>query len=72
MNILRELGSELLGMFWADGWLAGAILALVGLVAGLVGGMRASPLAAGCVLLFGCLAILVAAASHAARSGVHR
>jgi hypothetical protein len=72
MNILREVGSELRGMFWADGWLAGAILALVGLVAGLVGGLRASPLAAGCVLLFGCLAILVAGAWHAARNEVNR
>jgi hypothetical protein len=71
MNILRELGSELLGMFWADGWLAGAILALVALVAGLTC-INFSALASGGVLLVGCLAILVAVARHAARTEVRR
>jgi hypothetical protein len=72
MTLFREIGEELLGMFVADGWLAASVLAVVALVAGLVLGLGTGPVIAGCTLLFGCLAALVAAAWHAGRREVQR
>jgi hypothetical protein len=51
MNVLRELS----GLFFDDGWLAPTILG-VGLLAAAVA--PDLPLAAGGVLLFGCLGVL--------------
>jgi hypothetical protein len=62
MSLLRDIVSELAGMFLADARLAGAILALVLMVAGLILGLRANPLIGGGALLVGCHLILVEAA----------
>jgi hypothetical protein len=58
MKILCELVRTVIGMFLADRWLTGATLALVTLVAGLGSITSLRPLAAGSILLFGCLTIL--------------
>jgi hypothetical protein len=62
MILLRELA----GLFVDDGALALAILAVVGLSGAAAMLMPEVPLAAGAILLFGCLAALV---SSVARSG---
>jgi hypothetical protein len=67
MSIIVEVAKELLGMFLADARLTTATLVLVAIVAGLVVALRIEPLLGGCVLLVGCLAILVAAAVREAR-----
>jgi len=62
MNILGDVFKELLGMFIADARLTVATLVLVAIVGTLVFALRIDPTAAGSFLLFGSLAILVAAA----------
>lgn len=60
MSMLISIFRELAGLFIDDGWLALAILAVVvfaGIVAILMPGF---PLAAGAVLLCGCLGVLFA------------
>jgi hypothetical protein len=58
---------ELVGLFVDDGALALAILAVVGLAALLVVLLPGEPLAAGAVLLFGCLGVLLASTLRASR-----
>jgi hypothetical protein len=55
MNVLHELS----GLFFDDGWLAPAILGFVLLAAGVAAFAPGLPLAAGGVLLFGCLGVLL-------------
>ena len=57
---------EVAGLFVDDGWLALAILAIVAL-AGIMSLVHGASLAAGGVLLFGCLGALVANVTKAAR-----
>jgi hypothetical protein len=67
MNGIMAALRELAGLFVDDGSLALAVLAVIvaaGLLATL---MPAFPLAAGAVLLFGCLAVLFANVMRAAR-----
>jgi hypothetical protein len=67
MSALIALARELAGLFVDDGALALAILAVVafaGICAALAPGV---PLLAGAVLLFGCLAVLLANVVRAAR-----
>ena len=59
-------------MFLADARLTLATLLLVAIVAGLVGALHAGPFVGGGILLFGCLAILVEAASREARARSRR
>ena len=59
MSILKDVLSELAGMFVADAWLSAAILAVVAAAALLVDGTDFPPLAGGTVLLVGCIAVLV-------------
>jgi hypothetical protein len=54
MNVLHELS----GLFFDDGWLAPAILGVVLLAAAVAAFAPALPLAAGGVLLLGCLGVL--------------
>ena len=68
MNILLDVATELLGMFWADARLTTAILLLVALTAGLTIGLHAS-LAGGGLLLIGCLFILIEATVRGAARG---
>lgn len=67
MTLLRDIASELLGMFLADARLSVAILLLVLVVAALVDGMGLGPLIGGAALLVGCIAILVEAAVRESR-----
>ncbi|HWB49074.1 MAG TPA: hypothetical protein VG651_08185 [Stellaceae bacterium] len=69
MSLLREIAAELCSMFMADGWLALGTLIVVAVTALLVGTWPAHPLAAGVVLLVGCLVILVTAADREAKRG---
>jgi hypothetical protein len=59
MNILANVFRELVGLFVDDGALALAIVAIVVLAAIVAALMPDLPLAAGVVLLFGCLGALV-------------
>jgi hypothetical protein len=56
MTVLRQLA----GLFIDDGWLALAILCIVALAAVLALLMPRLSLAAGAILLFGCLGVLLA------------
>jgi len=67
MNVLIAVLRELIGLFVDDGSLALMILAVVtlaGILATLMPDLR---LAAGAILLFGCLGVLVANVAIAAR-----
>ena len=67
MNVLIAVVRELFGLFVDDGSLALMILAVVtlaGILATLMPDLR---LAAGAILLFGCLGVLVANVAIAAR-----
>lgn len=67
MKMLRELAAELIGMFFAEKWLAAALLALVAVTGSLVDIAGIDRLAGGAILLFGSLTLLVASVCHAAR-----
>jgi hypothetical protein len=67
MSVIVDVANELLGMFLADAGLTTATLVLVAIVAGLVVAWHVEPLLGGCVLILGCLAILVEAALREAR-----
>jgi hypothetical protein len=67
MNIIRDVLRELVSMFLADARLTLSTLILVAAVAGLVAVLRVGPLVGGGILIFGCLATLVEAASREAR-----
>jgi hypothetical protein len=62
-NVLRELA----GLFVDDGALALAIIAVVVLAGIAATLMPEVPLAAGAILLFGCLAVLFASVARATR-----
>ena len=67
MNALGAVLHELLGLFVDDGALALAILAVVLLAAISVALAPNAPLAAGVILLLGCLGVLSASVARAAR-----
>jgi hypothetical protein len=67
MNALSAVFRELLGLFVDDGSLALAILAVVMLAAISVALIPDAPLAAGAILLLGCLGVLAANVARAAR-----
>jgi hypothetical protein len=67
MSLIREIVAELFSMFAADGRLALGALIVIAIAAILVSALPTHPLAAGVVLLVGCLAILVAAADREAK-----
>lgn len=66
MSLIREICAELAAMFVGDVRLAACVLALIGGVALLNDIARVGPLAAGAVLVFGCLAILLDSVRRAA------
>ena len=72
MNIVRDVLRELRGMFVADVRLTIGIAVLIAVVSALVEVFAIEPLAAGVVLLIGCLAILIETAIHQARCEVSR
>jgi hypothetical protein len=67
MSIVVEVAKELLGMFLADARLTVLILVLVALVAGLIFVLHVEPVLGGCVLVVGCLGILIEATVREAR-----
>ena len=69
MTMLREIIAELIGMFIGDARLTLAVLALVASVAALIKLADVDPLAAGVVLLVGCLGLLIENVHRSARSG---
>jgi hypothetical protein len=67
VNALAATIREVIGLFVDDGWLAAAIVAVVAL-AGLSAALAPNgALAAGLILLLGCLGVLVANVLAAAR-----
>ena len=60
MNMLRAVFDELIGLFVDDGSLALEIVAVVVLAAMSAALLPDLPLAAGAILLFGCLGVLLA------------
>lgn len=67
MSILKDVVSELFGMFMSDGRLTAAILATVVISAALIDGTALPPLAGGAVLLGGCIAVLITSVRGEAR-----
>ena len=70
MNAVVSAFRELAGLFVDDGWLALAILAVIALAAIFSTLMPDVPLAAGAILLFGCLGVLLANVTKAAKRRV--
>ena len=68
MTMLKELASELTGMFFAEKRLAMALLVLVAVTGSLVDFAGMDRLLGGGVLLFGSLTLFVASVCHAART----
>jgi uncharacterized membrane protein YdjX (TVP38/TMEM64 family) len=67
VSTLANMVRELVGLFVDDGALALTIIAVVVLAAGAATLMPDVPLAAGAVLLFGCLAGLLASVARTGR-----
>jgi hypothetical protein len=67
MTILKDVLAELFGMFVGDARLTVAILAVVATAAALIDLLSVDPLIGGGVLLFGCLAVVIAGVTLAAR-----
>ena len=67
MRALANVFRELAGLFVDDGALALAIVAIVVLAGIMAALMPDAPLAAGAVLLFGCLGVLLSNAVRARR-----
>jgi hypothetical protein len=67
MTILKEVVAELIGMFVGDIRVTLAILVVVAAAAALIDLAGVDPLLGGGVLLCGCLAILIAGVTLAAR-----
>jgi hypothetical protein len=67
MSILKDVLSELFGMFVSDARLTAAILAMVLIAAALIDGTALPPLAGGIALLAGCIAVLVISVRREAR-----
>jgi thiamine transporter ThiT len=59
MKLIKEIGTELVAMFVGDARLAVCVLALIAGVAVLKDMAQVGSLAAGAVLVLGCLAILL-------------
>lgn len=70
MSLARDIAKELVGMFVADARLSVSILTLVLIVWALAA--RLSPLLAGGLLVFGCLAVLISTVAHEGRKRVRR
>jgi hypothetical protein len=67
MTILKELGGELIGMFFAETRLAAALLALVAATGLLIDFAGLDQLTGGAMLLLGSLALLIVSVCVAAR-----
>jgi hypothetical protein len=68
MTMLKQIASEIVGMFVGDVRLSLAILGTVALTAALVAVPGLNPLIGGGVLLVGCVLVLVASVYRASRN----
>ena len=68
MTLLKELIAELVGMFVGEVPLTLALLGLVAIAAALIHLVGVEPLAAGALLLVGCLVLLVSAVQRGSRN----
>jgi len=60
MSLLKEVGAELIGMFFGDARLTIAILLLIAVAGALIELTGIEPLVGGIVLILGCPALLIA------------
>jgi hypothetical protein len=67
MNAVVAFYREIAGLFVDDGWLALAILAVIALAGIFSALMPNNEVAAGAILLFGCLGVLLANVARAAQ-----
>ena len=68
MMMLKELTGELIGMFVAEKWLTVAVLTLIAVTGSLLDFAGLDQLAAGAILLFGSLLLLLASVCYAAKA----
>ena len=68
MKAVASVFRELAGLFVDDGWLALTILAVIALAGIFSTLLPAIPLAAGAILLFGCLGALIVNVARAIQS----
>jgi hypothetical protein len=68
MTLLKDFTAELVGMFVGDVPLTLALLGLVAIAAALIHLVGVEPLAAGALLLVGCLVLLVSAVQRGSRN----
>lgn len=69
MNLVKLIWGEVVGLFVDDGFLAIAILVVVGGAAVLAFGFRTSGELVGAVLVLGCIGVLVGSAVRGLRRG---
>lgn len=67
MSIIREIVTELFGMFVADARLSAAIFGVVLIAAGLIDVAHLAPILGGAALLAGTVAVLLVSVRRAAR-----
>jgi len=60
MSLLKEVGTELIGMFFGDARLTIALLLLIAVAGALIELTGIDPLVGGIVLILGCPALLIA------------
>jgi hypothetical protein len=60
MSLLKEIGAELIGMFFGDARLTIALLLLIAVAGALIELTGIDPLVGGIVLILGCPALLIA------------
>jgi hypothetical protein len=60
MSLLKEVGAELIGMFFGDARLTIALLLLIAVAGALIDLTGIDPLVGGIVLILGCPALLIA------------
>jgi hypothetical protein len=60
MSLLKEVGAELIGMFFGDARLTIALLLLIAVAGALIELTGIDPLVGGIVLILGCPALLIA------------
>ncbi len=60
MSLLKEIGAELIGMFFGDARLTIALLLLIAVAGALIELTGMDPLVGGIVLILGCPALLIA------------
>jgi len=68
MSLLKEIGAELIGMFFGDARLTIALLLLIAVAGALIELTGIDPLVGGIVLILGCPALLIANLRRARRA----